>query len=356
MNSHRLILVAAVLLCGIDAAVAEVVGTTARVSTTVQELIVGQPGSVNADAVETPSELPLIASAALDTTELDGTRSSIGQGFSVFEDPARLDEANPQEFALETACYSNAPDVSYLVDGNATETRTVVFSREELNPGAVQSSREVVSRVFLSGAVIFWSQTPVTGSDDLGADVAFRVTRDDGAEELFATSLSVAAAGETLATGPIVFETVGLGELASLVDETTLAILHQLEEDGELTVIAISQQEHEYEYTATVDEPIALTATLEVQVRNAPAGTGVAAVMGRPFQELADFIEEALPGTDGDALQRSLNKSIARRNIGLVPSADAPPAPATRSCGAMDGWAFVMFAFVVRAPLSRRRS
>ncbi len=324
----------------------EITRVEARVDTRVQELMNGAPASVNADSRELPgdvAEFPLATSAFLDTTNLGGERTAIGQGFGIVEDPARLDEPNPQEFSLEAACYSNAPDVSYLVEGSASEMRTVVLDRTELGLGPFDLRRDVQSRVFLSGAVIFWSATPAGQSDEIGADVAFRVTRDGDDQELFTTSIAIGAGGEALSTGPIVFETVGLDELAALVDETTLVILHQLEEDGELTVIVISQQEHEYEYTATVEEPIVLTATIEVQVRNAPAGTGVAAVMGRPFEELADFIAEALPGTNGAAIERSLNKAISDRDVGLVaPPAAAPPAT-PRACGALGALAMLIF-------------
>lgn len=322
----------------------EIAATTGRVQTTVQELLDDTPASVNSDSRELPADtddFPLVASAFLDTTDLNGARTAIGQGFGILEDPARTDQPNPQEFALEAACFSNVQRVSYLVESVATETRTVVFDRNDLELGPFDDTQDVTSRAFLSGAVIFWSHLPITPARPLSADIRFSIMRGDG-EPLFSTQLAIQADRDTVATGPIRFEEVGVDELADLgVDAATLAILRQLEEDGELVIVVVPPQEHEYGYTATVDEPFDLTATLEVEIRNSTQGTGVAAVMGRPFEELADFIEDALPDADGEAVQRSVNQAAARRALGLV-SNTVPTPSGPRLCGAMGGTALVM--------------
>jgi hypothetical protein len=125
-------------------------------------------------------------------------------------------------------------------------------------------------------------------------------------------------------------------ELAELgADAETIVVLRQLEEDGELVILVVPPQEHEYEYTATADQGFALTATLEVEILNSTEGTGVAAVVGRPFAELAEFIEEALPGLDGEAMQRTVNQATARRALGLV--SNTPPYPSAPLCGAAGG-------------------
>jgi len=322
----------------------EIVRTQARVETAVQELIDGVPGSVNADDGEFPEggvDLPIFASATLTSTDLEGVLVAQAQGFSEFADPTRLDQPNPEEFALEVACYSNAESISYSVRNAANEARTVVFNRRgstaappEIDFG-LSSTRRVESRMFLSGAVVLWSTNAEANLDELRTDIAVTISREDNDALLFETTLAVEGADlNPSATGPIRFERVDLSELESLgLDAATLAVLQQVETVGALRVIVIPPQEHAYRYVVTADEELTLNAGLEVHVRNSPGGTGVAAVLGRPFQDLADFIESGLPGVDGEVVQRSLNNATAYRAIGLVPSDDTAKA-IPRLCGA----------------------
>jgi len=268
---------------------------------------------------------------------------SQAQGFSEFADPTRLDQPNPEEFALEVACYSNADSISYSVSSVANEARTVLFARRgnsaappEISFG-LGSTRRVESRVFLSGTVVLWSTNAEANLDELRTEIAVTISRDDDVTPLFETTLTVEGADTNpSATGPIRFERVDLSELESLgLDDDTLAVLQQVEDAGSLLVIVIPPQEHPYRYVVTADEELTLNAAMEVRVRNAPGGTGVAAVLGRPFQDLADFIESGLPGVNGESLQRSLNEATASRELGLMPPTDTVPAiPAPRLCGA----------------------
>jgi hypothetical protein len=342
-----------------------IVRTQARVETTVQELIDGAPGSVNADDGEftaDAADLPLSASATLTSTDLDGALVSLGQGFSEFADPARLDLPNPEEFALEVACYSNAESISYSVTSLADETRTVLFTRPG-DPRAppeiifgLRSTQQVESRVFLSGAVVLWSTNAEANLDELRAELTVTVTREGAATPIFETTLTVDGDDETpSATGPIRFDRVDLSELETLgLDEATLTVLQQVEAVGSLLVVVIPPQEHAYRYVVTADEELTLNAGLEVRVRNAPSGTGVAAVLGRPFQDLADFIERGLPGVNGEVVQRSLNHAAARRAMGLVSNTlPTPPAPCLCGAGgaAMIGLIFLLG--LMRATLCR---
>ncbi|MFH1111409.1 MAG: hypothetical protein V1790_19755 [Planctomycetota bacterium] len=330
-----------------------VVGTTAKVSTTVQELIDGVPGSVNADDAAFPAagaELPLAASATLRSTDLNGALVSLAQGFSEFADPTRLDQPNPEEFALEIGCYSNAESISYSVLSQALESRSVIFARAG-NPAAPpeisfgsSSARDVESRLFLSGAVVFWSTHAETNLDELRVELTVRVSRGDTPTPLFETALRIDGRDAAVsATGPIRHDRVGLDELAALgVDDATLAILRRVQDEGSLMVLVIPPQEHAYSYSVTADEELTLNADLEVRVRNAPRGTGIAAVLGRPFEELSAFIEKGLPGVDGEVVRQSLNKAISQREMGFVPSPDTArtipsrlrTSPTPRLCGA----------------------
>ncbi len=317
----------------------EITRFEARVETRVQELIFGAPASVNSDGMELPGdvdEFPIAASAFLATTELGGERTAVGQGFGAVADPTRLNDPNPQEFALETACFSNAADVSYIIESSAIESRIVVFDRNDLDTSSANAQRTVRSRVFLSGAVILWSTGAEAALDELTAEISIAVTRDEDANPLFDTSLTVNGSDRApSAAGAIRFEAVNLDELASLgLDEATLAVLERVEEEGSLLVIVIPSQEHAYRYAASPDAELTLRASMEIRLRNAPAGTGVAAVLGRPFEELAQFIEEALPGVNGRTIEGAINKASARRSGDLAPPSDTPVIPSLpRLCG-----------------------
>ncbi len=325
--------------CGVAAhATGAIIGTDASVSTIVQELIDGTAGSVNSDSEQLDagsSNLPLVASGGLTSTDLDGVLVATAHGLSEFADPTRLDEPNPEEFALEVGCFSHADAVAYSVNSVAEEARTVVFTTpgSSLAPSEItfglDGTRAVESRIFLSGAVIFWSTEPGLDLSDMLSEFHVTVTRDDTGASLFDTTLTISGSGtddvQPAATGPIRFEVIGLDDLAEEgVDDGTLAILESVERTGTLIVVVIPEQEHVYTYTVRANQPFVLRAEFSALVRNAPGGTGVAAVLGRPFENLADFIDEGLPGVNGTALQRSVNSATAARVIGLVPAA-APP-------------------------------
>ncbi len=347
-----------------------IIGTDAVVSTTVQELIDAVPGSVTNDSNELDANapiLPLVASGNLLSTDLDGVLVAMGQAFAEFSDPTRLDEPNPEEFALEVACFSSADAVSYSVTSQAEEARTVVFttSGSALAPPEIDfgstSTRSVESRIFLSGAVIFWSTESGRELDDMLSEFRVTVTREDSDTVLFQTTLAIDG-GDTGrlrrgSTGPIRSEVVTLDDLRDAgVDEETLSILAAVENEGTLIVVVIPPQEHPYTYTVTADEPLVLRAELSARVQNLPGDTGVAATLGRPFENLVDFIEEGLPGVDGSVLQRSVNAILRARAIGLVtPPASSARWPASNLCGALGFESAALLGLMLVMMLGRSR-
>jgi len=327
---------------------AAIIDIYASVSTTVQELIDGSPGSVSSDDDELnldSSNLPLLAFSDLMSTDLEGALVSMAQGFSEFTDPTISNQPNPEEFALEVAAYSNEDAIGYSATGSATESRTIIFTTEgsSIAPPEIDfnilNTQTVESRIFLSGAVLLWSTAPGASFDQTQAEFDVTVTRDDTAAILFQTTVTIVggADGDTDVTtdGPIQFEQLTLDDLAAEgVDAETLAILQSVDQDGTLVILVVPPQEHAYRYTVRADESLVLTAELEARIRTGPGGTGVAAAFGAPFANLADFIEEGLPGVDGSVVQRSLNTATSARDIGLVTGADAADqTPIGRLCG-----------------------
>lgn len=337
-----------------------VVSTRAAVSTRVQELISETPASVNADDGEFPAagvELPLTASASVTSTDLNGALAGFGRGSCTFSDPARLDQPNPEEFAVEAGCFSNVGLVSYRVTSQADEFRAVVFDRGEVGLAA-GDTHEIQSRIFLSGAVVLWTTGGANG-DTIAGDLRVTVTRDDESAPLFETS--VAVAGDAVeGAGAIRFERVTLDELRTLgIDDASVATLEQIEAGGTLLVLAIPPQEHAYPYTVSLGQRTTLHAKLEAVIANAPDGTGIAVTLGHPFSELASLVGTALPGVDGESLQKSINQAVAERALGLVSAQEVQgedTVTATpRWCGAIGMVPMFMLAFCFIGARFRRR-
>ncbi len=339
---------ALIVATGAVPAKAAILRIGSNVSTSVQELIDQNPGSVNSDEKQLGVDAerpPIFAAASLSSTDLEDRIVSMAQGLSRFDDPTTSADANPRELSLEIACYSNASSVAYHVEGNVEETRTIVFTRpgSEIAPTEIEfrsdGTREVESRVFLSGAVILWSTFPLSEGVELTGAVSLTVEREGESSLLFDTALQLVGKStglETTVSGPLVVDEVDLDELAELgVDEATLAILGELAEGGFLGILVLPDQQHVYRYMVTADESFDLDATLTAEIHNAPAGTGLAVVVGRPFERLADFIEMALPGVDGAAVERSINAAKTKRGPLVIKPAEPPSNRLAPFCGAM---------------------
>lgn len=365
--SRRVFLVPFVLgLVQANRALGEILSSSATVATNVQELVNGAPGSVSLDDRDVDSQaedFSAHAASAIESTDLNGELVGMGQSFSDFDDPRRLDQPNPEEFGLEVACYSNDAGVSYIIESNATESRDIVFT----SAGSVVAEPEieferdgtatVESRVFITGAVVFWSMEAAKDLTDMQAKLDVVVSRDGTETPLFETSLAIAGTtdGQVDSTteGALQSDLVTLDELAELgLDEDSLAVLEALEREGTLQVIAIPSQEHAYRYQVTADESFKITAELRARVQNAPDGTGVAIVLGRSFENLIDVIEQAIPELNGGAVQRSINAAVAAREIGFVDDS-----PSTQGmCGAMgsSGVAMLAMGLAFVGPMRRR--
>lgn len=322
---------------------AEIVGRQARVETRVQELVSGLPASLTEGSDQLAadgSNLPLNAQANLLSTDLEGNLVAMAQGQSEFLEPL-VNQSNPAEFTLEVACFSNAEGVSYEVTGSATEDRTVLFPLGAQTNGFdfdASGTQTVESRFFLNGAVVFWSTEPDRDLSGMQADISVTVRRGDTGAVLFETTFRVegqpASSTRLIAGGPIQFESLSANELGAegIVGES-LAILQRTATQGTLVVVVIPPQEHPYLYTVSADVPLVLTAELTAHVQNAPEGTGVAVTLGGPFENLAQFIDQGLPGVDGGATERSINAATATRAIGLVPQSGPSAQTRLSPCG-----------------------
>lgn len=339
---HWLNVAVLALACAALPARAGVIGFSSDATVSVQELVDGVPGSFSSDGRFWDGEadvLPLEAFTVLRVQGLDGLDLARGEGTSIFEDPRRLDEPNPQEFALEVAAFSRGEATSYLITAEATEVRTLLFAGPAgLIPGEISFDAEgratVESVAYVSGAVLLWSQRAEADLAGLEAEVSFTISRTGVEEPVFAAGVAVEGDANltpsTTTTGPLVIESGGLELLEGQDDFADLVA--QLE-GTTVWLVLIPAQEHVYPYEAVADEAFNLTAELRLEVRNAPAGTGAAAVLGRPFADLATFVEQVSDEVDGAALQRTVNGAVAERS--LVDSADGSTPRGL--CGALGG-------------------
>lgn len=349
------------------AARAAVIDTSASVAITVQELLDGAPGSVINDSDtlnDDGTNTPLFATGNLRSTDLFGNLIAAGQAYAEYVEPTLSNEQNPEELTLEIASFANGDSVAYTVTADAVETRTLIFTRPG-NPLAepeisfgLSGTREVESRISISGAIVFWSTHPDVSLEESLAQLSFTVTREDTGAELFSTSLSVVADAQggvaTATEGPIVFEQVTLAELAQAgVDEASLAVLEEVAQNGSLLVLVLPLQEHPYQYTVRADQSFELTAELNAKVRNVPGGTGAAVTLGGPFENLADFMAEALTGTNGSNLEQSVNAVLSARTIGLVRSQDTGSGGSL--CGAFGAETIPVVALGLYFTFARRR-
>ncbi|MCP4593923.1 MAG: hypothetical protein GY842_24580 [bacterium] len=303
---------------------AEIVSIDATIRAEVQEFVGGEEGSFDSAFEEfgaTSATLPIHVAARLLPTEGASTNAFVGAAFADFYDPAVSPNRNPGEVGLETDVYAPSAEVNFAARAVATETRRVVFNAEELLLEPGDTDREVISSVFVSGAVVIWwadSLLDLTGlSVELGVKVEKQTADADGdAEPVLEARLSVVGTAEgtlNVERRDGIFAVVGGTELISATAGFTESeLLDELAGLGRVHIIIIPEQELPYSYPAEEDVEFDLRATFEAQTANLPGGTGVAAVYGRSFEELATMVAHLAPTeTRGAATQAAVNAAIA---------------------------------------------
>lgn len=337
------------------AAVLEVRG---RVATTVQEFLSGTPASVTSDESEVgvdAAELPITAGASLQTKDFTDRVIALGQGVCDLASPILDDSNGPREFGLEVAGFCEGNEVVYAVTGTALESRRLLFAGPG-NPSAdaefvfnPDGTREIESTVSLSGAIVVWSLVPQFDAREIESELTIEVRRDAQTGTLFRSAVTLMSPSSDMANsglrvrrqGPIRTQQLGVDELVALgLDDESAGILRAVEEAGSLAVFVIPRQDHSYRHAVRQDEELTLHAELTASVRTAPGSTGSAATLGRPFHNLADFIGRAIPGVDGQRMQKAVNRAIASPDGGS--SADAPAPPRARAlCGVLGAELFL---------------
>ena len=299
---------------------AEVVDIRAYLETTVTEMVMGEPASTDTSVEsfpETSLTLPIEVFAGLGdfTGELDVPHG--GRGLASFEDPTLSVTPNPAEFGVEADCYSLEEGVAYEVVSEAAEVRDVFFGVGELGGADDSEQQWVGSTVFVSGAVVVWSDDPERDLSGLIAEFDFTVVQEtgtNGEEMVFEASLAVEGLpqGEvSLDYTSVLSAVLGRPELLlSVGGPATSGIVGQLEDIGSVHLVIVPAQEIDYAYLVTPGEEFKLRANVRCRSVNLPEGTGVAVVFGRPFSELAGVIDPVMAKPSGAAVQAAVNRAI----------------------------------------------
>lgn len=277
---------AAGLVAGALPAGAEVTSFAGRADIRVTEFVNGLQGQLVTQSLTHPSDaLPLQVVGLIqsnDSTQFPSAAAAAAQ----FADPTELNQANPEEFAINLTLNSVSPGISYSATASSEETRDVLYASGEL--GRLYTTGVVAKlsgRLFLDGALTIIAADPAR--DLSGAAVTLRVSVDKispgGTERVLEGSLELSGAADGEASVNVAgdFPTQGL----------LLTNLGALSPDfGSFRVLVLPGIQVPYEYTAVVDEPFQLRATVLIDAATIDDNVGVAAVLGTPASTLSDVI------------------------------------------------------------------
>lgn len=264
----------------------EVTSFSGKADARVTEFVSGVVGQQGSQALTHPdSPLPLQVVTLIrseDSTQFPSAAAAAAQ----FADPTELDQANPEEFAINLTLNSVSPEITFTASALSQETRGVLFSSGELGRRFTTGTTANLSgRLFLDGALTIIA---ADASRDLtGAFVTLRVSIDkitsSGEERVLdgALELRGAPGGESTVNVSGEFPTRGL-----LL--TNLGVLSP--DFGSFRVLILPNIQVPYQYTAVVGEPFELRATVSVDAATIADNVGVAAVLGTPASTLSQVI------------------------------------------------------------------
>jgi hypothetical protein len=268
----------------VEAGRADILSIEGSAEASVQEFLMGASGASDQASDTFPgtqSTLPLQVVARLSSEDPNaGAASSAAQ----FADPTQLNQANPEEFAINLALSSISPNIRYTAQARAEEKRLVSFTASELGTQAGQSV-ELRGRLFIDGVLTVFSVDPAR--DLTGSDVTLTVTvvKESGQAQETVFSGAIELAGTT---GGAVTVTASGDFPASGPTLTNLGLLSP--DFGAFHVLVLPDLQIDYFYDAVADESFALVATLEVDAANVADEAGVAALLGTPVESLQQVI------------------------------------------------------------------
>jgi len=235
-------------------------------------------------------------------------------------DPRTATTGDPDEFAIDLALSSLSPTVRYVARASSEEVRRIRYNVGELGTQPAGTTVRLRGRLFVDGVLAVFANNNV--ADLSGAYVRLRVTvakEVDGQapQEVFAGTLALTGGTDRTVTPA----TTGGFPRVGVLSADLSAVDSEL---GVFRVLVFPNLTVDYPYDAVVNEDFALRATVTVEAENIPGGVGVAAVIGTPFEALAQVVASTR-GNDAAAKMTTALSQERRQPTGKPAFADDNP-------------------------------
>jgi hypothetical protein len=314
---------------------ADIVALEGETIAEVVQYVHGEAASTDSSVETFPGTvpgLPMQSFAGLGDFQGSPSVGHAGRCVASLEDPTLASGPDPMEIGLEAGAFSTVEGIAYTVEGSVEEAREIVLSSSDLGVGSGETT-DVISRVFIEGAVVIWSEGSARDLSGLEGSFSFSVEQDFGSNGgAVVTSHSLSVLGSSngeisvsefqlpglIVGGPEVLESGNSEVDAVLADLATLGTVH---------VIVVPRFEFAYTYPASPDEEFVLRAFAGVEAVNLPEGTGIAVVFGRSAEAIATVFTPVL----GHAKAATLQDAVARV---MAAGGDEPPPGSGPLCGA----------------------
>lgn len=322
---------------GAGAARAEILSLSGSARASVQEIRFGADGDFDqaADQFPATAAFPLQVVATLEAAPPEDAGGTVAAQFA---DPSALNQANPEEFAMNLGLSSVSANTRYVGRAEAEEKREVVFSPIEV--GAPEGTTiPLVGRLFIDGALTIFAVEP--DRDLSGSRVTLEVRVDQQVGDLPPV---------TVFRGVIDLLGEPGGQVSVVADgdfPTTALLLTNLALGSDLFgvfhVLIIPDLEIDYRYEAVVGQPFTLRASVVVDAENIEDMAGVAAVIGTPTTALTQVITATFGDTAAakmlTALEQERSQPTGVPAIPVLP----PPAPLFPFCGLLGFESLLLF-------------
>lgn len=292
-------------------AVAEVVEITGKTTARVTQI---QGGSqIQTDYAEqtlpgTATNLPLLSSAHIQTTNESSDVVTSAQCVSLLADPRVGNAVPPNDVGLDIGAYAVDGQTSYEVVGNAVETRRIRITPSEVALNAGETVR-IRSLFALAGAFIVVADDADADLTGLEIEAIFSITQKRPNQEpqtrLAGRATWTGGPNATLTlTGSGVINPTMLGSVDLLSPFPDLGVSGvQIARLLPFPVLSFA-----YEYDVVVDEEFVLELVFGAHVMTVPRNVGVAAVFGLPQRAFNESLRE-VRGDDG--LGEALSNAVA---------------------------------------------
>jgi hypothetical protein len=237
---------------------------------------------------ESTLNLPLKAEAHLNQLDTSESVVSGAQATSQFSDPRAATTDDPNELGIEAAAFSLDPITTYETRNEPTETRTVVFSADEIGQPE-GTSLLVTSYFYLDGFLLEWGDL-AEAANPASAQITVRVLQTRAGSTSPVTVLETSLTLSQQQDGTAVVTTTGVLEPDNLVLSGPI-VVEPL--PGTSYLLTIPELGIPYEYEATVGEEFTLQAEVECRVLNQPF-IGMAVGLGVSVDEYVDRLLELL--------------------------------------------------------------